>query len=126
MDEEKHLAETLEQYQELAKQDKNVDVAALMMSALQKRDDNRVPGKSKKWAYLVSLLAPPFGLVFSIKYYFFDDRDDAKSVALISLVLTVVAILGTWLMVKALFSTAGVTPEQIQQIKPSDIMELYQ
>ncbi len=126
MDSDKKLSETLEQYQAIAKEDKNVDVATLMMSALQKTDANRVSGKAKKWAYLVSLLAPPFGLVYAAKYYFFDDRDDAKSVAIMCAVLTAAAIIGTWLMFKALFSTAGVTPQQIEQIKPSDIRQLYQ
>ena len=126
MDDEKHLAETFEQYQELAKQDKNVDVAALMVSALQKRDDNQIPPKSKRWAYLVSVLAPPFGLIYSIKYYFFDNRDDAKQVAFVTVILTVTTIVATILLIKGLLSTAGVTPQQIQQINPNDIIELYQ
>lgn len=126
MNDEKKLNETLRQYQELAKTDKNIDVATLMISALHKQDENRVSSKAKKWTYLVSLLAPPFGLIFSIKYYFLDDRDDAKSVAVMSLVLTLVAVVGTWLVIKGLFSTLGVTPQQIEQIKPSDIMQLYQ
>ncbi len=126
MDEDKQLSETLEQYQELAKQDKNVDVAGLMMSALQKQDENRISSKAKTRAYVVSLLVPPFGLLFAVKYYFFDDRDDGKSVALMCLVLTAVVIIGTWLFIKALFSTAGVTPQQIEQIRQQDIQQLLQ
>lgn len=126
MDEDKKLTETLEQYQELAKKDKNLDVAALMLSALQKSEENRVSSKTRKWLYILSLGFPPIGVIFALKYYFFDDHDDARHVANMCLILTALVIILTLIFFKSLFSAAGVTPSQVEQIKPSDIYQLTQ
>jgi hypothetical protein len=126
MDDEDKLTQTVEQFAELAAQDKNVDVATLMISALDKQTENKVSGKARKWTYLVSLLAPPFGLIFAAKYYFYDDHADAKEVAWVSVLLTFISILGFVILMKVLFSVTGASVTQIEQTKPSDIMQLTQ
>ena len=123
MDEEK-LAKQLEEYHKLAQQDKNIDVASLMIQALQKQETNHVPDRQKRWGYLVSLAFPPFGLIFAIKFYL-SDADDGKTVALMCVVLTAVSLFLFVLISKLMFSGSGVDINQIQQIKPEDIQSLY-
>ena len=124
MNEEK-LAKEFEQYHELAKQDKKVDVASLMINALQKQDTNVIPFNQKRWAYLISLGAPPFGLIFAFKFYF-SGKDDGEHAAWVCGALTAVGILMFVLLGKILLSGSGTSINQIQQIKPSDIQQLYQ
>lgn len=119
------LEQEISEYAQIAKENKNIDVAALMMNALQRDESNKVPAKSKRWAYIISLGFPPFGLLYALKYYF-SDKSDAKSVANVCIVLTGVALLGLWIFSKLLLSGSGASLEQIQQIKPQDIQELYQ
>jgi len=127
MNEDKNLETEISQYQALAKENKNIDVAALMLNALKKdtENPNRVPTKWKRWAYFISIGLPPFGLLFAAKYYF-DDKDDARHVANVCVILTVVGVLSLWLMGKVLLSSSGTSLDQIQQIKPADIMQLTQ
>ncbi len=122
---EEKLVEEFEIYQELAKQDKKIDVASLMISALEKQQSNSLPDKQKRWAYLISLIAPPFGLIFAVKFYL-SGKDDGEQAAWICGALTAVAILLLVLFGKILLSGTGASLDQIQQIKPSDIQQLYQ
>jgi hypothetical protein len=124
MSEEK-LEKEFEVYKQIAKEDKKIDVAALMINALQKHEANLLPEKQKRWAYLISLTVPPVGLFFALKFYL-QDKDDAKEAALMCLVLTALSILLTVLFTKALLSSSGTNLNQIQQIKPADIQQLYQ
>jgi hypothetical protein len=122
---EEKLAAQVNEIQALAKENKNIDTAALLLSALDSHSSNLVPAKQKRWAYLISIAVPPFGLLFALKY-FFSDEDDARHTAYACMVLTVVSVLIVYFFSKSLFSTAGVTPQQIEQIKPSDIYQLTQ
>ena len=79
----------------------------------------------QRGAYLISIGLPPLGLLFAV-YYFFDNRDDARQVAWTCVVLTAVALVVFYFTFKLFFSASGVNPEQLQQIKPSDIQQLYQ
>jgi hypothetical protein len=124
MSEEK-LEKQFEVYRELAKKDKKIDIAALMIDALQSHQNNLLDAKQKRWAYLVSLVAPPFGLLFAMKFYT-AGKDDSKEAALACVVLTAVSILLGILFFKAVFSGAGTSLNQIQQIKPDDIQQLLQ
>ena len=124
MNEEK-LAKELETYKELAKQDKKIDVASLMITALEKQQSNNLSDKEKRWAYLISLVAPPFGLLFAVKFYF-SGKDDGEQAAWICGILTAVSILLAVLFVKVLSTSSGLNINQIQQIKPSDIHDLTQ
>lgn len=122
---EHKLEQQVEEIAQLAKENKNIDAAALMMSVLDSHQRNLLPVSQKRLGYFVSLAAPPLGLLFALKFYY-SDYDDARHAAYTCVVLTVVSLLLFWLFVKVLFSGSTVTPEQIEQIKPSDIMQLTQ
>ncbi len=122
---EKKLEKEIEVYKELAAKDKKIDIAALMINSLQKDRTNLVPDKARRWAYFVSLLVPPVGIFLAINFYF-SDKDDAKIVGHTCVALTVVSIITTVLLAKAIFSTSGVDLNQIQQIKPGDIQQLIE
>src|SRR4051812_2880644 len=112
-------------YVEVAKENKNVDVAALMLNALQTEDQNMLSSKSKHWAYLISLGAPPLGLLFAAWYYF-SDKSDGKKAAWTCIALTVMSLALFFFTARLFFSSAGVSVSQIQQIKPSDIQQVNQ
>ncbi len=118
------LQEIVSEYADLAK-DKNIDVATLMVNALQQEDANMINSKTKRWAYLISLGVPPFGLLFAV-YFYFSDKSDGKSAALICLLLTIFTIVISVISLKMIFSGSGASVEQIQQIKPADIYQLTQ
>ncbi len=122
---EKKLAQQVNEYQQVAKETPGVDIGMLMLNALQNQKKNLVSSRVKRWAYLISLGVPPFGILFAAKY-FFSDEDDAKTVAWTCVILTAVALVFLYILTKMLFSGTGATPEQLQQIKPSDIMQLTQ
>lgn len=122
---EKTLSTQVEEYAKVAKENPNVNVGLLMMSALQNSKENNVSGKAKKWAYLVSIGLPPFGFFFALKY-FWSDEDDAKNVAWTCVVLTIVAVLMFWLGSKLLLSGSGTSVDQISKLKPSDIIQAGQ
>lgn len=125
MDSDKDLEKKINLYQDVAKQNPNVDVGMLMINALQNEDKNKVPGKWKKWGYVISLGAPPLGLLFALKY-FFSDEDDAKDVAWMCVTLTAVSVLLFAVGFKLMMSSAGTSLDQIQKITPQQIQELGQ
>lgn len=125
MNTDKDLEKKIELYQSAAKNNPNVDVGMLMLNALQNEGKNKVSSKLKKWAYLISIGAPPFGLLFALKF-FFDDEDDARDVAWICVTLTAVSLLLFVVGAKLLFSGSGTSLQQIQQITPQQIQELGQ
>lgn len=125
MTKEQELAEKFKEYQELAKTDKNIDVEKLMLAALDTRNQNLVPAKKKYTAYIVSVALPPFGLFYALKYYL-SPEDDAKRVALVCVVLTVVSVLIFWITFSAVLSGLGGSVDQIQQIKPGDVKQLLE
>lgn len=123
MNEQKVLDE-LEQYRELAKQGQKVDLATLAINALQTAPANFVPHSQKRWAYLISLGFPPFGLLFALKFYF-SGKDDGKKSALICVVLTVLSLLLVWLFFKLLLSSIGTTNlNQLQNMNANDLQQL--
>src|SRR4051812_39409353 len=100
------LEKKISEYQALGKENSNIDVASLMISALNSEKKNLVSSKQKKWAYLVSVGVPPFGFFFALKFYF-GEEDDAKHVANICIILTCLSVLSFWLISKSLFSSTG-------------------
>lgn len=125
MDPNQKLERQFQDYQNLAKENKNIDVASLMLNAIQNQNQNVVSSKTKKWAYLISVGLPPFGLLFALKFYF-SEEDDAKNVAYMCIVLTIVSVLLFYFLMKVVLSGSGTSLQQIQQIKPSDIQQLTQ
>lgn len=126
MDPDKDLEKKVSIYQQVAKENPNVDVASLMLSALKDSDQNLVSGKQKKWAYLISIGTPPLGLFFALKFYFFDEHDDSSHVGNICVLLTGIAVLAFFVIGKVILSGSGTSLNQIQQIKPQDIYQLGQ
>ena len=124
MDEDK-LSKELEAYRQLAKEDKNIDVAGLMIQAISKQEANMLPEKLKRWGFLVSLAVPPFGLLFAAKFYT-SGKDDGKQAAWICIALTALSVFVAWLFFKVLLSSSGVSVNQLQQIKPQDIQNLVE
>lgn len=125
MNSEKELADQVEVISQLAKENKNVDAAALMLNALQTSQKNLVSARAKKWVYVISIGAPPLGLLFALRYYF-GSEDDAKQVAFTCVALTVVAVGLLLLFTKMFMSGTGVSLQEIEHIKPTEVMELVQ
>ncbi len=98
---EDRLAKEIETYKELAKQDKNIDVASLMMNALQKHENNFIPIKQKRWAYLISVSVPPVGLFFAARFYY-SNKEDGQEAAMTCIALTAISFLTLVLMGKLL------------------------
>lgn len=119
------LAQQIESFREMAKQNKKIDLAELAINALQQQEANMLTPKQKKWAYLVSVGLPPFGLIFAFKFYY-SGKDDGEQAAWICAVLTAVSILTFALITRIILSSAGTSLNQIQQIKPSDIQQFTQ
>jgi hypothetical protein len=124
MNEEK-LNKEFEVYRELAKQNKKIDVASLMINALQKQDSNSLSDKQKRWAYLISLGLPPFGLLFAAKFYY-SGKDDGEHAAWICTVLTAVSVLLFVVLAKVIFSTSGLNLKQITPDLIPQAQQLYQ
>lgn len=116
------LEQIVSEYAELAK-DKNIDASALLINALEQQDKNTIPQRTKRWAYLVSIGLPPFGLLFAAWFYF-GNKDDGRTAAIACIVLTIMSAFIGYILLKATLSGSGVTPAQIQQIKPADIYQL--
>ncbi|MGE5392824.1 MAG: hypothetical protein ACM3NH_03725 [Candidatus Saccharibacteria bacterium] len=125
MDNEREIEARLAQYRALADKDKNIDVAGLMVSLLENQNANLLPQNQKRWAYLVSLALPPFGLLFALRFYV-SGKDDGKQAAYICIGLTIASIFLIWITASLMLSGSGVDTSQIQQIKPQDIQELVQ
>ena len=122
MNQDKKIEERLSEIQALGKEDKNIDVAKLMMYSLN-QEGNTVSFKKKRWAYIISLSLPPVGFLLALKYYF-DDEDDARHVANMCVIITLLSILMVWIFTKMFFSGTGTNLNQIQQINPKDLQDL--
>lgn len=120
---DRDLSKKIEDFQALARENPNVNVNLLMASALSEENQKLSEKKSYRWAYLVSLGVPPFGLIYAAKYYLSGDEQD-KTAAHICVGLTLVSVLLFYGLTKAIFSSSGASLDQIQQIKPSDIQQL--
>lgn len=125
MPSEDKLSNQFKTYENLAKENKKIDVAALMIDALQSQERNYVSAKQKKWAYLISIGLPPLGLLFALKYYY-SEKSDAKHVANVCVVLTIISLLLTWFSIQFLFSSSGVEMNQIEHIDLNQLRDLTQ
>lgn len=119
----KKLNKEFAAYEDLAKDNKKIDVAALMINALQNQDRNLVSFKQRKWAYLISVSLPPLGLICALKFYFSDEAD-AKHVANVCVLLTILSVLSYWLIDKMIFSSGGINNEQMQQIQNFNVNDI--
>jgi hypothetical protein len=122
MNQDKKIEEQFSEFQTLGKEDKNVDVAKLMLYSLNQKGNVVSPNK-KRWAYIISLALPPLGFLLALKYYF-DDEDDARHVANMCVIITVLSLLAAWLSIKMLFSGTGTSFNQIQQVNQNNLQDL--
>jgi hypothetical protein len=125
MESSKKLESEIAEYAAMAKENKNIDVAALMINAIKSQDQNLVSPRAKKWAYLISIGVPPLGLLFALRYYF-GEQDDATRVANICVALTAVSVAVFYITLKLFVSSSGTSVQQIEQISPAQIHELTQ
>ncbi len=121
---EDKINDLVKEYAELGK-DKNVDVASLMLDALQKQTQNVVSSGTKRWVYLVAIGIPPLGYLFAV-WFFFRDESDAKIVAYVCIALTTLSLVLSIVFFNLILSGSGTSVEQLQQIKPQDVYQLTQ
>ncbi len=124
MNNEDELAAQIQKIQDLKKENKDIDTSILVSNLLAQNREESVPSGQKTRAYLVSLLFPPFGLYYFVKFIIQDSRE-AKRLAWTSLALTVIAILALWWMTSAIFSSVPQL-EQVQNIDLKQLQELTQ
>lgn len=91
-DREEKLAEEISKIQKLAAENKDIDPNILIESLFRRTETTALPAKLKTRAYLVSLLAPPFGLYYVVKF-FIQPEPGACRAAWTCLILTALAIL---------------------------------
>lgn len=127
MSAEEEVQKKIQDYQELAKSNKDINVAALMISALEQAQRDEIDEKRKKRAYLVSVVAPPLGLLYAVRYWF-SEKADGKHVAKVCVLLTVIALLLAWVVGKAMFASVGGgdAVQQAQNINVEDLKRLLQ
>jgi len=88
-------------------------------------DDEKEAAKKKRWAYLISVGLPPFGLFYAVRYSF-SEKTDGKGVALMCVILTVVSLLATWAIGRLFLASVGPQMRQIQALNPGDLKDLLQ
>ena len=109
------ISKEIEQYSELAKQNENVDVSKLMMSALEHTEENNVSAKSKRYAYLFSFLFMPLGLFIALYFFVFSDKKDANKVSLVCVLITIFTAGAFLAIFQVILSSSNVSTEQLQQ-----------
>ena len=117
------LAAEIAKIQKLAKENPEIDATALISNLLTKSQEEFLPAKQKTRAYLISLLLPPFGLSYVVRFFWRSEKD-AKQTAWTCLALTVFTFLVTWWLASSVFSSPELNG--LQNIKPQDIYELTQ
>lgn len=124
MTNEDKLAAEIQRIEALHKENKDIDTSALIANVLAQNREESVPSAQKMRAYLVSLLFPPFGLYYFVKFII-QDNAQAKRLAWTSLALTIIAIIFVWWLSSAILSSS---PElqQIQNINLKQLQELTQ
>ncbi len=126
--EQNKLEKQFKIYSDLARKDKNIDVASLMAAALEKPETSSLSIGQKRAAYFVSIGFPPFGLIYAVKFWF-SDKDDARDAAWLCIVLTFVSITLLVVLAQVMLSGSGIGESQLNQIQnlsPEQIREMYQ
>jgi len=121
---EEKLAAEIQRISDLHKENKDIDTTALIANVLAQNREENIPAGQKTRAYLVSLLFPPFGLYYFVKFII-QDNAQAKKLAWTALALTVIAIAAVWWLTSAILS-ASPELQQIQNIDLKQLQELTQ
>jgi len=126
MDENK-LADQIKQFQDLAKENPGVDVTKLVMNAFETNasPQNYLTKRQKYWAYTISAGAPPFGLLFALKFYT-GGKTDGKTAAWICVALTVFSVVVGFVMFQSFLSSSGTSLDQLQNLKVQDYQQVLQ
>lgn len=126
MAENSKLESRIAEIAELGKENKNVDVAALLTSALESTDKNMVPASSRRMAYIACLAVPPLGVLIGIKYYWLDEHEDAKQVAAVCILLAIFGFLLFIVFSNLILDSSGLKPEDIEQLNPAEVIQSIQ
>jgi hypothetical protein len=124
MQSEDAVTRQLQEFQELAKNNKGIDTTALALNALAQAQAEEEDAKGKRKAYWISIGIPPLGLLFAL-YYVLSSKSDGKRVALNCCILTAVSLLIGWGIGAVVMS--GFTPQQsaqIQNVNMNDVQGL--
>lgn len=117
MADENKLNQQMEEYARLGKEHKDVNVAALMINALEQAQRDEMEQSKKKKAYLVSLFLPPLGYLAAL-WVLYQDKPDAKKVALNCAIITSISLLFSWWFMHAISSVVPAdTSAQLQGAK---------
>jgi len=101
---EEELAAKLESVRKITKENPEVDEKRLVEGLLLQDKTDYLPANLKTRAYIISLLFPPFGLYYVIKFYFREEKD-AKKVAFICLGITGLTFILGLVIANAVFSS---------------------
>lgn len=110
---EQQLSDQIKMYSDLKKQNKDIDVAALALSAFQAHASNLLTPKEKRIAYLVSLSLPPLGLLYALKFWT-SGKEDGKTAAYMCIGLTAASIVVGFVFLNVLISGSGLSVGQFQ------------
>jgi hypothetical protein len=129
MPDEKGLEEQFNKLQELSKQNPDVDVSSVMISALEAQHADKSKAKIRRWVYLASIGLPPIGLFIAAYYYFFSEDSDRNQVAIWSAALTLFSLLIAYITFTVMLSTAtqstgqSINLDQLKQ-QPAQLEQL--
>ncbi len=125
MESEQSVSAKIAQYKELGDKNKNINVAALMINALEQSRREEIAQKKRSRAYIVSVTLPPLGLFFAA-WYWFSGREEGRRVAKICLILTAISGALAWGLTALISSsmTADQTA-QLQTFRPEDVTSLF-
>ncbi len=124
---EKDLQAKIDEYKALAaaNPDRQIDVAALVMSAMDNQEHSHVSNKVRNWSYTASLLFPPVGLLIAAYFWWFNKKEDAHKLALVCIGLTVFIVAITLIFIDVLIQSVA-TPAQLQGIENLNPNQLQQ
>ena len=125
MSSEEKMAEEIARIQRRGRENKEIEPTALSNNFFQSQAQaSTLTSGEKTKAYLVSLLFPPFGLIYVVKF-FLRDQADARKTALVCLALTILAGIIMIVLTNSILSAVpGVN--ELQNIDLKQIQELTQ
>ena len=120
---EEELAGQIAQIQALAKDNPAINAAGMIARLLEQHQSSGIPNKMRIRAFLVSVLFPPFGLYYVVKFMLRPERD-ARRLALICFLLTAGTLIFLWAMLNIILAPYAGQLEQIQNLDLEQIQEL--
>ena len=120
---EDELVEQIKKIEDLAEKDKKIDSGALIANllAMQNQSKSSMTGNEKVKAYMVSVLFPPFGLIYAVKF-FTRRTQDSKNAAILCVILTIASSLLLIAIAKSAFSSLSGLGN-LQNIDPNSLYQ---